>query len=464
MTRSPGVRVELRKQHYIQACAHASILLYWGWHWRPVYDAAWLIAAQILFAYACDFLIARWRREPYVLGFGPFPIVFSTNLFLWFKPGWTAWQFVMIAAAFAGKALFRWDRLGRRTHIFNPSAFALSLMSVALLATGKTGITWGREIAITQFYPPGMYLFLFLVALPGQILFGVASMTLAAVTTTYLFGLAYFAATGTYFFLDSYVPIAVFLGMHLLFTDPSTSPRSDLGRLLFGAIYGLTVVGLYALLTAAGLPAFYDKLLQVPLMNLSVRHIDRLTALPALQRVSPDRLLGSLTGVPRNLVYAALWALTFTVMSTAGGLNDRHPGQWLPFWLDACRQQRAGACAHVEDLEITLCRAGSGWSCNELGNLRASSDRDAIAALASWQQGCVLGFPAACENARDGAARTAAPTLSDYPLLLRGSKGPMGRLEPAALYALACERHWPDACHGNATSRRSDEPLPPTGR
>jgi Na+-translocating ferredoxin:NAD+ oxidoreductase RnfD subunit len=96
-------------------------------------------------------------------------------------------------------------------------------------------------------------------------------MTLAAVTTTYLFGLAYFAATGTYFFVDSYVPIAVFLGTHLLFTDPSTSPRSDAGRFIFGALYGLSVVGLYALLTAAGLPTFYDKLLQVPLMNLSVR-------------------------------------------------------------------------------------------------------------------------------------------------------------------------------------------------
>lgn len=411
MTRLPGVRVELRKQHYIQACAHAAIFIYWGWFWRPVYHAAGLIAAQLLFAYACDYLLALWRREPYVLGFGPFPIVFSTNLFLWFKPGYIAWQFVMIAVAFIAKRMLRWSRDGRRTHIFNPSAFALTVMSIGLLLTGKTDVTWGREIAITQFYPPGMYLFLFLVALPGQILFGVASMTVAAVTTTYLFSLAYFAATGTYFFLDSYVPISVFLGMHLLFTDPSTSPRSETGRMIFGAMYGLSVVGLYALLTAAGLPAFYDKLLQVPLMNLSVTYIDRIV--PSARQYLSTR---------RNLVYVGVWATAFALMSTVGGMNDRHPGQFLPFWRNACREKRAGACRHAEEMEVALCRAGSGWSCNELGNRRAARDDEPIAALAAWQQGCALGFSVACENARDGTARTAAPDPSDYPILQRGSK------------------------------------------
>ena len=87
-------------------------------------------------------------------------------------------------------------------------------------------------------------------------------------------GLAYYAITGTYYFFDSYVPIAVFLGMHLLFTDPSTSPRTELGRIIFGALYGLSTIALYALLRAAGLPAFYDKLLQVPLLNLLIQ-IDR---------------------------------------------------------------------------------------------------------------------------------------------------------------------------------------------
>src|SRR4029077_1452665 len=111
----------------------------------------------------------------------------------------------------------------------------------------------------------------FLIGLPGQLFFGVTTMTMSAVVTAYVFGLVYFAATGIYFFYDSYIPIAVFLGMHLLFNDPSTSPRTELGRIIFGALYGLSTIALYSLLGRAGMPTFYDKLLQVPLLNLSVQ-------------------------------------------------------------------------------------------------------------------------------------------------------------------------------------------------
>ncbi len=231
--------VALRPQHYVQACAHASILVYWGWFWRPVYDYAYLIVAQLVFAYAFDALLTWSRGERFTLGFGPFPIVFSTNLFLWFKPEWFFLQFLMLAVGFSAKALIRWNRDGRETHIFNPSAFTLTVFSSALLVTGTTGITWGQDIAVTQFFPPHIYTFLFLVALPGQLLFGVTTMTMSAVVTTYAFGLGYFALTGTYYFFDSYIPIAVFLGMHLLFTDPSTAPRTEGGRIIFGALYGL---------------------------------------------------------------------------------------------------------------------------------------------------------------------------------------------------------------------------------
>jgi hypothetical protein len=70
---------------------------------------------------------------------------------------------------------------------------------------------------------------IFLVTLPAQFLFGTAPMTWAAVTTAYLVEVLYFSATGIHFFPERPVPIAVFLGMHLLFTDPSTSPRTELG-------------------------------------------------------------------------------------------------------------------------------------------------------------------------------------------------------------------------------------------
>src|SRR5437870_1215042 len=39
------VEVVLRKQHYLQACAQGSVLLYWGAYWQQVPDSALLIVA-----------------------------------------------------------------------------------------------------------------------------------------------------------------------------------------------------------------------------------------------------------------------------------------------------------------------------------------------------------------------------------------------------------------------------------
>ncbi|HUE86483.1 MAG TPA: hypothetical protein VMO26_10435, partial [Vicinamibacterales bacterium] len=125
--RTVAIAIQLRPQHYLQACAQSTVLLYWGWYWRPVYEAAPLIAAQLAFAYAFDILLAWSRRNSYTLGFGPFPVIFSINLFLWFKPDWFYLQFLMIAVGFAAKELIRWQKDGRRVHIFNPSSFPLAL-------------------------------------------------------------------------------------------------------------------------------------------------------------------------------------------------------------------------------------------------------------------------------------------------------------------------------------------------
>ena len=434
--RTLNLTVVLRAQHYLQACAQGSVLAYWGWYWPPVYDAVPLIAAQLLFAYAFDILLAWSRRDVYSLGFGPFPVIFSINLFLWFKPDWFYFQFLMIATGFAAKELIRWSRDGRRVHIFNPSSFPLALASLPLILAGASDITRGQDIAISQFYPPQMYLMLFLVALPGQFLFGVASMTLSAVLTTYLCSLGYFVATGTYLFYDSYVPIAVFLGMHLLFTDPSTSPRSELGRLIFGVLYGSSSVGLYLLLGAIGVPTFYDKLLQVPVLNLSVKLLDRLASSSFLAPLDPARIGRTLAPRQRHLAYIAVWATVFVALSATQGLGDRHPGQWLPFWEQACRNGRPRACDYVASLQSIYCSAGSGWACNERG---------------SFARGCRLGFVPACRNAgRAGNAdpwfERAPPTVADYPILLRGSKGPITDRSPAALQARACGQGWPGAC------------------
>ena len=159
-------------------------------------------------------------------------------------------------------------------------------------------MTWGFLVAETEFYPPHMYLAIFLIAMPGQYLFGVAPMTMAAVTTTFVFSAIYHSATGSYYFVDSHVPIAVFIGMTLLFTDPATSPRTLLGRIFYGVLYGLTTVLLYDLLLSANTPGFYDKLLQVPLLNLSVILLDRLARSPRLKAIDPSAWIRSVGAAP----------------------------------------------------------------------------------------------------------------------------------------------------------------------
>jgi hypothetical protein len=457
-TRALTIEIVLRRQHYMQACVQGSLLLYWGWYWPPVYASWYFFLAQLIFAYAFDMLLCWSRRNTYSLGFAPFPVVFSMNLFFWFKPDWFYLEFVMIGLGLAAKELIHWKKEGRRTHIFNPSSFPLAVFSVVLLAAGTSGVTWGQEIATTQFYPPHMYLVLFLVAMPGQFFFGVTPMTIAAVLSTYLFGQLYFAVTGIYFFYDSYIPISVFLGMHLLFTDPSTAPRTELGRIIFGSLYGASTVALYQILGSAGMPTFYDKLLQVPLLNHSIKWIDALARSSILRRFDPARLAPSLAGGTRgrNLAYMGIWAALFTILSVTQGVGDSHPGQWIPFWQRACDDGRAFACPYLADLESAFCDQGSAWACNETGLMHVALARsgedlrrvDPSGAAKPFGRGCELGSAVACQNLNalnngTGSFASVPPELKDFPIVLRGSKGELREREPAELYALACRQGWP---------------------
>lgn len=74
-----------KRVHYVQLVMHSCLYAYWGWYWREVYGYVPLILAQIVFAYALDMLVCWSRRDKWILGFGPIPIILSTNLFLWFK-------------------------------------------------------------------------------------------------------------------------------------------------------------------------------------------------------------------------------------------------------------------------------------------------------------------------------------------------------------------------------------------
>ena len=445
---SLSITVVVRPQHYVQAGVQATILLYWGWYWREVYDAAHLLLAQLFFAYAFDMLLAWSRRGSYTVGFAPIPVIFSINLFLWFKPDWFYLQFLLIAIGFAVKEFIRWNKDGRSVHIFNPSSFPLGLFSLGLLLTGTTHLTWGQEIATTLNHAPQIYLVIFLVSLPGQLLFGVVTMTMSAVVTMYLFGLAYFAFAGTYYFIDAYIPIAVFLGMHLLFTDPATAPRTERGRIIFGVVYALSVTALYGALGALGLPRFYDKLLAVPVMNLLVQGIDGLTRTTTIRRLDTAAVGRTFTSQRRNLAYIGIWTVTFMVMSAAEGVGDTHRGNQVMFWKQACADDLPSGCRHFGVMVSTFCNNGSGWACNEYGVL-LQPDRRPDQAARAFSRACDLGFLAGCTNRDLTRARDPAfspPTLADYEIVLREGRRPLPILSALQIYQRACTEGFGDGC------------------
>jgi hypothetical protein len=447
--------VVLRPQHYIQAMVQGSLYLYWGYFWQPVYDHLWLLVGQILFAYSFDMLLAWSRREQYTLGFGPIPIIFSINLFLWFRDDWFYMQFLMIAAGFMGKEFVRWQREGRRVHIFNPSAFALGLFSLVLITTGTTDLTWGREIASTLTLAPGIYTFLFLIGLVVMYFF---SITLVAGTAAIvLFGgsAIYSAVSGVPYFIDSEIPAAVFLGLHLLVTDPSTSPRTPLGKTIFGALYGLGVFGLYSLLGAVGVPTFYDKLLCVPLLNLSVIAIDRY-----VRSIGSEKLVNvwndRWAAWRPNLAHMAVWIVIFGSMSMLGKTDGRHTGDSLPFWQQACADGLSNSCDRLLQLESTYCGDNSAWACNELGihyleGRIVPPDREL--ALAYLSRSCELKFQAGCVNLLDPSTVSHEnPRELDLRLMLRqGGLNLMDMTQPQ-LYQRACEHGWSFACSAQVAS------------
>jgi len=386
------------KSHYVQAGVQICIYTYWGWYWRNVYAEVPLILAQIVFLYGFDALLTWSRGRAWRLGFGPLPVILSTNLFIWFRDDWFLLQFAMVASCALGKEFLRWRRDGRTTHIFNPAAFGLGLFSLWLIASGRTTeLTWGVEVASTLRFPPYIYALIFGLGLVVQYLFSVTLMTLSAMVALVLLNFAYTHTTGVYQFVDTNVPIAVFLGLHLLMTDPSTSPRTNTGRLIFGACYGVGSFAFYSVLRNLGAPEFYDKLLTVPVLNLSVQVLDR---------VARSGWLGSVESWqarfrPRsaNLVYMGGWSLLFLTLLSTGYVQAPHPGESLGFWRRAVAQGRPRAEENLLRLMQSQSARGSLKATVQLGEAYLDGEllpRDEARATELFARACEGGLPRGC--------------------------------------------------------------------
>jgi hypothetical protein len=355
------------RAHYVQASVQLCVFVYWGWYWPKVYAEAPLILSQVLFLYVFSALLSWSLGRVWRFGFGVLPIIFSTNLFLWFNDDWFVFQYLMVATGALGKEFIQWQRDGRKVHIFNPSAFGLFLFSLALILTGTSQYTWGWEIATTLGRPPFIYAQIFLLGLIVQGLFGVTLMTFSAAATLCVLNLVYTQTTGVYFFVDSNIPIAVFLGLHLLMTDPATTPRTNTGKFIFGSLYGIGVWVCFAVLRQFNLPEYYDKLLIVPFLNLSVQLIDGIAGWSFLGALA--RWEAAFGFRKLNAVHMACWAALCGTMLATGFVQARHPGTSIAFWEQAAQEGRPHAAENLITKLTLLSYTGNADACRELGKI-----------------------------------------------------------------------------------------------
>jgi hypothetical protein len=313
---------------------------------------------------------------------------------------------------------------------------------------------------------------MFVVGLIVQALFSVTLVTLSAAAMLYALNVIYTASTGLYFFIDFNIHPAVFLGLHLLVTDPATSPRKNLGKAIFGAGYGAIVFLLYGWLDSHGLPQFYDKLLPVPILNLTVRLLDRAsTAVSAWLarrrwvtegKFRPVQALAGWTPRQANFGFMGIWVALFAFMVGTGFIGGKHPGSDPAFWQQACDAKGGQAC-HVLARTLDLnCQHNSARDCFALGVLLNNGKglpREPVGAGRSLKRACDLGLETACSSVvelvktdgdavlRDPCSRGDGPSCFMLGSLYYGGQGVSRNLEYSAmLFQQSCAAGFTRGC------------------
>ena len=308
---------------------------------------------------------------------------------------------------YLSRDLLVFTRNGQRSHVFNPSAFGLAIAAFILLITQRPDLTTGADIAQTLGHPEHPYLWIFLMGFVVQA-FKVTTVTMSAAITMYLLGITYTWAFGGYYYIDTAIPIAVFLGMNLLITDPASSPKKLTGRILFGVLYGLLVFLSYDLLREFEQStgdyslniSWMDKLLCVPLLNLLARPIDRLVGVA-------ESHLSEIRWIESNRLHLGIWAIAFC--SLLPSLRE-HPGKNAQFWENSCDGGIRRACLDKNRLYRSKCDSGNPDACfNYASNFDHGSNvpKRANVALDGYRQACVgelklgcLGVAKICSEVR----------------------------------------------------------------
>jgi TPR repeat protein len=156
-----------------------------------------------------------------------------------------------------------------------------------------------------------------------------------------------------------------------------------------------------------GAPVFYDKLLCVPVLNLTVRALDRLST-----KVPPLPAFSTWTPRQANFGFMGIWVAFFSFMVLTGFLGDKHPGTDPALWEKACGSGGGRDCEVLARILDVQCQRNSADGCFSLGTLLSDGKRlprVPIGAARSLGRACDIGSQNACTSlmslvASDGEA------------------------------------------------------------
>ncbi len=312
-TRRIEVTGVFQRNHLVPALLQTSIFTYWRLYDPQVNTWIPVLLGQLAFAYLVDLTLQLAVYRKARLTFQPLPIVFSANLFEWYLT--PRLMVLLIVAAFASKHLLR--RNGR--HIFNPSAFGLSVVGIGFLIAPSLFVSQPVDQGMTL--APNIIEVILLLALVAQRNFPIVLVSLGVLAGAKMVAWDFFTRPCLT------QPLTV-LAIALLMTDPATMPRQPLSKLLYGIWMGIWMVVLSTALTRTGHPDGYSKVFPIAIANLSLPAIEQLGE-RLTQRFGDNARVVRWLAPQYNRRHVAIWfAYMAIVLMAHKGDSFRLPEHW----------------------------------------------------------------------------------------------------------------------------------------
>jgi hypothetical protein len=313
--------------HPWQIAFHSSIWIYWAMWIPEVAERTPSLVAQYVAALFFDALASRIFRGRWAASVAAIPITTAINFFEWFVPGHGWLMLVILAGAIFSRPLIRWPG-PNAGHIFNPSAFVLSIVGIIDIFHRVPQIPIDHLMNLC----PCMAEYMFIVGIFTQLYARTAAVTISSGITLMVI-MAWSGAHGWNAPPSPYYP-QILLAITLGVTDPATSPKNTAGKILFGIAYGIVLYGISAWLTKAIDKDYYAKILSITTVNALVPLLTKAGAgIEGVLRIKGDVLKRRWATLIPAL---AVWTVIFTSQLPPGNtfefsLHQERHSPWVRF-------------------------------------------------------------------------------------------------------------------------------------